>query len=27
MKFTLTEREARRVFAMYEAVFKELKVI
>lgn len=27
MKFTLTERDARRAFAMYEAVFKELKVI
>lgn len=27
MQYTLTEREARRAFAMYEAVFKELKVI
>lgn len=27
MNFTLTERDARRAFAMYEAVFKELKII
>jgi hypothetical protein len=27
MKFTLTERDSRRAFAMYEAVFKELKII
>jgi hypothetical protein len=27
MNFTLTEREARRTFALYEAVFREMKVI
>ncbi len=27
MKFTLTQRDARRAFAEYEAVFKELKII